>query len=200
MTGDPCEIVYLEKIRESLSSGGCSLLLSNAAWQNFLNARRNGHLMLALCYNKNVSFFGLQQSGLLRRHIYSVLDVREFEISSSRGGSGERLKLIKLRNPWGKKEWKGAWSNRWPHWPAHVKAQVVEVNASTQTGDGCFWMCFEDLVKYFYDITICKVRPNHHWFESRQSSLFYDFSSGTQVYSMNVLEAAAEDEEEVCRS
>jgi hypothetical protein len=47
-------------------------------------------------------------------------------------------------------------------------------------------MPYEDLLKYFYDITICKVRTN--WFESRQSSYFYDFSSGAQVYFISIRE------------
>jgi hypothetical protein len=89
-------------------------------------------------------------------------------------------------NPWGKKEWKGAWSNKWPHWPEHIKAQLAQVDSS-KSSQGCFWMSFEDMVKYFYDITICKVRTNG-WFESRQSSYFYDFSSGAQVYLLNIYE------------
>lgn len=50
--------------------------------------------------------------------------------------------------------------------------------------DGCFWISFEDVLRYFYDITICKVRAD--WTESRQSSHFYDFSYGTEVYMINV--------------
>ncbi len=40
------------------------------------------------------------------------------------------------------------------------------------------------MLKYFYDITICKVRAD--WTESRQSSYFYDYSSGTEVYMITL--------------
>jgi hypothetical protein len=40
------------------------------------------------------------------------------------------------------------------------------------------------MLKYFYDITICKVRAD--WTESRQSSFFYDYSSGCEVYAIQV--------------
>lgn len=40
------------------------------------------------------------------------------------------------------------------------------------------------MLKYFYDISICKVRTD--WFESRQSSYFYDYSDGSQVFLINV--------------
>lgn len=50
--------------------------------------------------------------------------------------------------------------------------------------DGCFWISFHDVLKYFYDITICKVRAD--WTESRQSSYFYDYSYGAEVYMITV--------------
>jgi len=40
------------------------------------------------------------------------------------------------------------------------------------------------VLKYFYDITICKVRAD--WTESRQSSYFYDYSSGAEVYMITL--------------
>lgn len=40
------------------------------------------------------------------------------------------------------------------------------------------------MLKYFYDISICKVRTD--WFESRHSSFFYDYSDGVQVFLINV--------------
>jgi hypothetical protein len=40
------------------------------------------------------------------------------------------------------------------------------------------------MLKYFYDITICKVRAD--WTESRQSSCFYDYSYGAEVYAITV--------------
>jgi len=38
-------------------------------------------------------------------HAYSLLAVNEFE------HKGKTVKLVKLRNPWGYREWKGAWSD-----------------------------------------------------------------------------------------
>ena len=40
------------------------------------------------------------------------------------------------------------------------------------------------MLKYFYDITICKVRAD--WTESRQSSCFYDYSYGAEVFAITV--------------
>lgn len=45
-------------------------------------------------------------SGLLLNHAYSLLGV--FEIDSKEK-KGEKIRLVLLRNPWGKKEWEGTW-------------------------------------------------------------------------------------------
>lgn len=54
-------------------------------------------------------------------------------------------------NPWGKKEWRGDWSNHWPGWPEAIKSQLVpEGQDLARSNQGCFWMSFKDVVKYFY--------------------------------------------------
>lgn len=40
--------------------------------------------------------------GLISGHAYTVLKIKDVNANT---------KLIKLRNPWGKEEWKGDWSN-----------------------------------------------------------------------------------------
>jgi hypothetical protein len=50
-----------------------------------------------------------------------------------------------------------------------------------------FWISFQDLLKYFYDITVCKVRSD--WLESRQSSYFFDFSTSAQVHLLTVTQS-----------
>lgn len=74
--------------------------------------------MTCLCFNEKIKLETFNSVGLLHTHIYSILDVREFE------NSGIPVKLLKLRNPWGHKEWKGEWSNGWALWPSHIKSQV----------------------------------------------------------------------------
>jgi hypothetical protein len=61
-----------------------------------------------------------------------------------------------LRNPWGKKEWTGDWSDKSPLWTEKCKLQVDFKNAD----DGCFWISFSDYDKFFYITTICYYRED----------------------------------------
>ena len=46
-------------------------------------------------------------SGLILNHAYSLRNI--FELNSKEK-KGEKIRLVVLRNPWGHKEWEGAWS------------------------------------------------------------------------------------------
>jgi calpain-15 len=184
LTGEPCEVIYLENARLSLKGSAKNSFTVDSnpnsnplmVWKKILLARQRGYLMTALCYNEKINIIEFQVVGLFSRHIYSVLDAREFE------HNGKPINLLKLRNPWGKKEWRGAWSVNWPNWPEHIKQELLPSSSK----DGSFWISFEHLLEYFYDLTVCKVRPD--WLESRQSSYFYDFSQNCQIHLLTVTE------------
>ena len=184
LTGEPCEVIYLENARMSLKGSSKNSVAVDSSpnsnplmvWKKILLARQRGYLMTALCYNDKINLIEFQVVGLFSRHIYSILDAREFE------HNGKPVNLLKLRNPWGKKEWRGAWSINWPNWPTHIKEEL----APSRSKDGSFWISFEHVLEYFYDLTVCKVRPD--WLEARQSSYFYDFSQNCQIHLLTVKE------------
>ena len=92
----------------------------------------------------------LNDNGLVGTHMYSILDARElglipgFDIG---GGLLGQTKLVKMRNPWGKYEWKGAWSDTSKEWDENpiVKARL-RPNLGEGADDGTFWMPFDQLV------------------------------------------------------
>ena len=182
LTGEPCDVLYLQLDSQNQSNLFRSQFNydqnpSEAFWRKIIYSKQLGYLMTTLCYNDSLKYSVFDRVGLLHTHIYSILDVKEFWDEN-----GSPVRLVRLRNPWGHKEWRGKWSNNWPDWPEHIKAQV-SVYANN---DGCFWISFQDVLKYFYDITICKVRAN--WTESRQSSYFYDYSYQAEVFMISITE------------
>ncbi|CAF1551214.1 unnamed protein product [Didymodactylos carnosus] len=110
--------------------------------------------------------------GLESDHAYSILDARQVKVNQ---------RLVKLRNPWGEKEWKGDWNDNCPEWP---KTSKKRLNTSS-TNDGVFWMPWEQMPSFFSSVTICKINAN--WHEARKRGQFCDFSSTiTSVYSLEV--------------
>lgn len=59
---------------------------------------------------------------------------------------------MKVRNPWGKREWNGDWSDDSPLWTSEAKKQVKDFESKD---DGCFYISFKDYDKFFYMTCIC---------------------------------------------
>lgn len=79
--------------------------------------------------------------GLLEKHSYAILDVKEYH----------KNKLIHLRNPWSKTQWNGKWSDKdKDSWTDDAKRALHY----SDVDDGSFWMSFEDWKRFFTDYTV----------------------------------------------
>lgn len=103
--------------------------------------------------------------GLIGGHAYTVLRV-EFVDPSGGGFLGiggaekdEYLKMIQLRNPWGKGEWEGDFSDnskKWNEFPNVKKALADDANAkSGGDNDGIFWMLWDDFIVHYNNVEVC---------------------------------------------
>lgn len=84
--------------------------------------------------------------GLVDAHAYSLIAAKELTHNL------KKLRLVKIRNPWGQKEWNGDWSDKSEKWTPQLK-EAVGFEAKE---DGIFFISFEDYIKFFYITTICK--------------------------------------------
>ena len=83
----------------------------------------------------------LKDCGLLVDHSYGILATAEFF-----NERGKKIKLIKLKNPWGQFGWIGNWSDKSKLWTPALKEELkLEVK-----DDGIFWMDFDE-AKTFFD-------------------------------------------------
>ncbi|KAI9738825.1 MAG: hypothetical protein M1834_008332 [Cirrosporium novae-zelandiae] len=76
-----------------------------------------------------------QRKGIHEMHTYSIIEAKEVK--------GERL--LKLRNPWGRGEWKGKWSDGSEEWTA----EWIQILNHKFGDDGVFWISYSDFLRQF---------------------------------------------------
>ncbi|XP_059138840.1 calpain-9-like [Physella acuta] len=91
-------------------------------------------------------------NGLLKGHAYSVTGLRNLVYF------GKVIHLIRLRNPWGKGEWNGNWSDSFCA-DRLTEQQKLQLEFHL-LDDGEFWMEFHEFVKNFDQINICHLPAN----------------------------------------
>ena len=68
--------------------------------------------------------------------------------------AGHEFTLIKVRNPWGRKEWQGDWGFRSHLWTKELR-QLLGYESDPR--DGSFFVSKKDFALYFEHVHICKV-------------------------------------------
>uniref|UniRef100_G1LRF4 Calpain-5 n=1 Tax=Ailuropoda melanoleuca TaxID=9646 RepID=G1LRF4_AILME len=96
--------------------------------------------------------------GLVKGHAYAITDVRKVRLGHGLLAffKSEKLDMIRLRNPWGEREWNGPWSDTSEEWQKVSKSEREKMGVTVQD-DGEFWMTFEDVCRYFTDIIKCRL-------------------------------------------
>lgn len=172
LTGYPCERLDLKAARQVKRSGSASsggdmdggdapsgeMSDPELLWARLLSFHDAGFLLAASVGGSDEGEAAAADAmGLLTEHAYSLL-----RVVNARLEGGGIARLVQLRNPWGKLEWRGDWSARSPLWTPALRASLGYASAAD---DGTFWMSFDDLLDYFRFIEACRVRP--HWAEVR---------------------------------
>ncbi|OCT79453.1 calpain-2 catalytic subunit isoform X2 [Xenopus laevis] len=148
---------------EDFTGGVCeSYTLKTAPADFFQTLQRSVRAKCLLTGSVSSEGKGNKTRGIVGEHAYSITGAEE--VSYSKG----KVQLIRLRNPWGHKEWKGPWSDEAKEWN-DVTPEVKEA-LFTHRDDGEFWMPYEDVANEYNTIEICYVVPSEgvnlnepHW-------------------------------------
>lgn len=112
----------------------------------------------------------VDETGIIGMHAYSILTAKEVK--------GKRF--VKVRNPWGKTEWKGPWSDGSSEWTV----EWIQALEHTFGDDGTFWMSYEDFLYRFeyidrvrlfdntWNITQKWVSVNPTWIQAYSATRF----------------------------
>jgi hypothetical protein len=87
-------------------------------------------------------------TGLILNHAYGINDVIELEDPFDKKN---KLKLLRLRNPWGNSEWNGAWSGDSAEMKKYknviqryINSLPIDEQFDTDADDGTFFMHYDD--------------------------------------------------------
>uniref|UniRef100_A0A8C4QZ91 Calpain 9 n=1 Tax=Eptatretus burgeri TaxID=7764 RepID=A0A8C4QZ91_EPTBU len=92
-------------------------------------------------------------TGLVKGHAYSITGIDTVDLR------GQKLQLVRIRNPWGEVEWNGPWSDRSSEWRslgANERERLHQVMAE----DGEFWMSMNDFLRHYSRVEICNLTPD----------------------------------------
>lgn len=120
------------------------------------------------------SIEAVTNSGLVVGHAYTMTDVKKVKVSTASGK--QQVRLVRLRNPWGQKEWNGRWSDNSPEWK-YIDQRERDNLGLILSDDGEFWMQYEDFIREYDRVDVCNLSPesirgargNKKWIESIQS-------------------------------
>ncbi|EAR83765.2 calpain family cysteine protease (macronuclear) [Tetrahymena thermophila SB210] len=137
-------------------------------------SEQNRFLITAANDNSDLSKSQADRLGLVTSHAYSLIGFKE--INHHILG---KVMLVRLRNPWGKKEWKGDWSDESQLWTPELREKL----RVTKKQDGIFYMSLEDFYKYFNQITICYY---HDFFKYSSIKVLESDGKHSQYFTLQV--------------
>ncbi|XP_068600210.1 calpain-5-like [Brachionichthys hirsutus] len=97
-------------------------------------------------------------NGLVKGHAYSVTAVKKVRLGHGLRAyfKNETIPLIRMRNPWGKTEWNGPWSDSSDEWSKVGDVERDKLGITVKD-DGEFWMSFTDWCKFFSEVDVCRL-------------------------------------------
>ena len=137
-------------------------------------------------------------SGLQLNHAYGVSDVIEF-VDPFESENRKKIRLLRLRNPWGKSEFLGAWSagsqeiNKYRNMiQAYIDGLPKDEQFDMDADDGTFFISFEDWTDHFTTLFLNNDFPDH-WTGVRFKSAWTKANSGglPNAYSTELLQRYA---------
>ena len=114
-------------------------------WRDLKKAFEDGQIITCCSKFDNE----IEKYGLISGHTFTVTNLVEGYVKN------QYIRLIRLRNPWGYKEWNGNWSDHSKLWTEEAKKEL-NINLHIED-DGEFYMSFEDFFNYFLVVDVCRV-------------------------------------------
>jgi len=128
-------------------------------YQEILKADRKDYIICTdITVTENTNLQNLSKMGLITNHSYTIIDAEEVY-----GPDGKKIRLLKIRNPWGSNEWTGDWSDDSPKWTPELK-KLLKFEKEL---DGTFWMDYNDFLKFYTSTHICNYYNDYNYLSEK---------------------------------
>lgn len=117
-------------------------------WNKLYSSMVNNAIMVAISKVEKNLMEHLRPNGIVMGHEYSILNMHEKMVD------GTMVRLLEIRNPHGKFEFKGKWSDNSSEWTEETRKIFNNYQNEDQ---GTFFMSFEDFLENFSFYEICHV-------------------------------------------
>ncbi|XP_037044700.1 calpain-7-like [Bradysia coprophila] len=119
---------------------------TNNLFDQLKTAINDGRCLITVITSTEISEEEVKRSGLVARHAYAVLDMREID----------GVKLLQLKNPWSQTRWKGNYSEYdIVHWTKKLQQLLdYDPKQATRVDNGVFWMDYHSLLYYFRTFSV----------------------------------------------
>ena len=161
---------------------------------------------------------GVDMRGIVPQQCYTVLRAYEWRPLPPRPGAtghglltpAERIadpesaacgsvRLLRLRNPWGQREWSGPWADGSAYWGSHdvVRREVEGFGDVGQEAadDGDFWISLPDFARRFTALHACRefaeMRHGGEWFKYAADAEWSVSSAGGRPTTQTQRKSAA---------
>ena len=128
LTGAPIKQIYMK--HESFDKEG--------DWNYLVMASRREYSMVASSLPGSDT--NKSMSGVVQGHAYTFLNATPLNA----GGQQERI--VQLRNPWGKGEFTGKWSDHDENWNYVDESEKQRIGFNPNKNDGIFFMTYDDFI------------------------------------------------------
>lgn len=135
LTGEAVEVLLMDDANFNMTP--------DQLWKTLVHNIKESFLMGCSKEDSHAKAESVHHAGLLFNHAYSIIDAEEVQ----------GHKLLRIRNPWGRGEWTGAWGDGSKEWtPALLKHFKYDF-----ANDGTFFMSFNDFRANFNRIYVLRL-------------------------------------------
>lgn len=142
-------------------------------WNKILEASQNEYIMTTALPPRE----GAEKIGLVAGHEYTLQKGIEFI------DNNKKIRLVRIRNPWGSMNYKGKWGKNDSSWTDKLK-EAFDYKG-TYDDDGEFFMEYDSFVNFFADVDICKIEDR---IVLKQEKIRLGDKKGPRVYEIHVHE------------